>query len=184
MAILFVEMRRLALICLSVAALAAPAAAWALRASPTDGTLVVKSGSAPDGVPSVTLVIKGTVIGHVSSGSPDVDDVVVIDDLNGTGDFNANPVGTAFLSKKDVTSTRTKYLGSDFRFRAVEDNYYKVTIYGSGVNLFAVGQGRVTLQGLPDPTVNDGRYSLNGQDFKSLPAVPSAWLSISATPIG
>ena len=184
MAILSDEMRRLALICLSVAALAAPAAAWALRSSPTDGTLVVRAGSAPDGVPLVTLVIKGTVIGHVSSGSPDVDDVVVIDDLNGTGEFNASTVGTAFLSKKNVTSTRTKYVGSDFRFRAVEDNYYKVTIYGSGVNLFAVGQGRVTLQGMPDSAVKDGQYSLNGQDFRSLPALPTAWLAISTTPIG
>lgn len=179
MTILSSEMRRIALIGLALAALAAPAAAMGLRQSPGDGTLVVRSASSPDGVPSVTLVIKGTVLGHVSSGSPDVDDVVVIDDLTGNGDFSASQVGGAFLSKKNVTSTRTKYLGSDFRFRTVEDDYYKVTIYGAGVNLFAVGQGKVTLQGQPDSTVNDGRYSINGQDFKSLPAAPSAWLQIS-----
>jgi hypothetical protein len=172
-------MRRIVLIGLALAALAAPAAAMGLRRSPGDGTLVVKSASAPDGVPSVTIVIKGTVIGHVASGSPDVDDAVVIDDLTGNGDFSASQVGGAFLSKKNVSSTRTKYLGSDFRFRTVEGDYYKVTIYGAGVNLFAVGQGKVTLQGMPDPAANDGRYSINGQDFKSLPAAPTAWLQIT-----
>lgn len=172
-------MRRIVLIGLALAALAAPAAAMGLRKSPGDGTLVVKSASAPDGVPSVTLVIKGTVLGHVSSGSPDVADAVVIDDLTGSGDFSASEVGGTFLSTKNVSSTRTKYLGSDFRFRTVEGDYYKVTIYGTGVNLFAVGQGKVTLQGMPDPTVNDGRYSINGQDFKSLPPAPTAWLQIT-----
>src|SRR5690348_4448486 len=171
-------MHRLALIWILVAAAAVPAGAWAVRVAPGDGTLVVQNGSAPNGVALVTLVLKGTVIGHLSTGSPDIDDLVVIDNLNGTGDFTVSPVGSALLSTKTVTSTRTKYLGSDFRFRAVADNYYKVTIYGAGVNLFAVGQGTVTIQGMQNATVNNGRYSLNGQDFKPLPTVPSAWLQL------
>jgi hypothetical protein len=173
-----VAMRRLALICVSVAAVAAPAA-WAVPSVPGEGTLVVQGGGAPNGVAVVTLVIKGTVIGQVSSGSPGVDDVVVIDNLNGTGDFTVNTVGGAPLSTNTVSSTRTKYLGSDFRFRAVENHYYKVTIYGSGVNLFAAGHGKVSLQGMTDPSVNSGRYSLNGQEFTSLPAVPTAWLQLA-----
>ena len=177
-------MRRLALICVLVAAVAAPAAAWAVRVAPGDGTLVVQNGSAPNGVALVTLVLKGTVIGHLSTGSPDVDDLVVIDNPNGTGDFTVSPVGSALVSTKTVTSTRTKYLGSDFRFHAVADNYYKVTIYGTGVNLFAVGQGNVTIQGMQDATVNNGRYSLNGQDFKPLPAAPTAWLQLSTSAKG
>jgi hypothetical protein len=172
-----VSMWRLALICFSVAVVAAPVA-WAVPSAPGDGTLVVQEGSAPNGVAVVTLVIKGTVIGQVASGSLGVDDVVVIDNLNGTGAFTVSRVGGALLTTKTVSSTRTKYLGSDFRFRAVEDNYYKVTIYGSGVNLFAVGQGKVSLQGMTDPTMNSGRYSLNGQEFASIPAVPTAWLQL------
>jgi hypothetical protein len=176
-------MRRIILIGLALAALAAPAAAMGVRRSPGDGTLVVKGASAPDRIPAVTIVIKGTVVGHVSSGSPDVYDKIVVDDLNGTAVFNATAVGSASVSQKNATATETSYLGTDFRFRGVGDDFYKVTIYGSGVNLFAVGQGKVTLQGLPDGTVKDGLYSINGADFKSLPTAPSAWLQIS-TPTG
>ena len=181
MAILSDGMRRIVLIGLALAALAAPAAAMAVRMSPGDGTLVVRSGSAPDGVPSVTLVIKGTVVGHVSTGSPDNFDKIVVDDLNGTTVFNATSVGSSDLSQKKTSATETRWLGTDFRFRAVGDNYYKITIFGSGVNLFAVGQGKVTLQGMPDTTVKDGLYSINGADFKSLPTSPSAWLQISTS---
>ena len=179
MAILSSGMRRIVVIGLALAALAAPAAAMGLRQSPGDGTLVVKSASAPDGIPSVTIVIKGTVVGHVSTGSPDIFDKIVVDDLNGTAVFNATPVGSGDLSQKKTSATETRWLGTDFRFRGVGDNYYKITIYGSGVNLFAVGQGKVTLQGMPDPSSYDGKYSINGQDFKSLPAAPSAWLQIT-----
>jgi hypothetical protein len=173
-------MRRIVLIGLALAALAAPAAAMGVRKSPGDGTLVVRSGSAPDRIASVTLIIKGTVVGHVSTGSPDVFDKIVVDDLNGTTVFNATSVGNSDLSQKKTSATETSWLGTDFRFRGVGDNYYKITIYGSGVNLFAVGQGKVTLQGMPDSTVKDGLYSINGADFKSLPTAPSPWLQISS----
>lgn len=173
-------MRRLTCICVLAAAVAAPAAAQAVSVAPGDGTLVVQNGAAPNGVALLTLVLKGTVVGHLSTGSPDLEDLVVIDNLNGGGDFTASPVADALLTTKTVTSTRTKYLGSDFRFRAVANNYYKITIYGTGVNLFAVGQGKLTLQGTPDPNTS-GRYSLNGQNFNPLPTVPTAWLQLSAS---
>jgi hypothetical protein len=57
---------------------------------------------------------------------------------------------------------------------------YKVWIYGSGVNVFAVGKGTVVLQGQPDVSVADGKYSLNGDDWRSLPTVPSDLLKITA----
>jgi hypothetical protein len=44
-----------------------------------------------------------------------------------------------------------------------------VLVYGSGVDLVAIGKGTVRLAGLPDTTVGDGKYSLNGADFVSLP---------------
>jgi len=173
-------MRSFLMVCALLAAVFCPAAARALRGTPGDGTLVVQKGSAPTGVPVVTLVIKGTLVGRLSSGSPDLLDTVVIDQLQGNGQFNADAAGGAQLQTIEVTSTRTKYVGSDFRFRAVDTNAIRVTIYGSGVNIFAVGQGKVTVQGMPDQTANSGRYSLEGQQFQPLPATPTAWLQLTA----
>ena len=169
-----------------LAAVVCPAAALACRAARGDGTLVVEKGSAPTAVPVVTLVIKGTVVGRLSSGSPDLLDTVVIDQQQGSGQFNADPAGGTRLETTGVTSTRTKYVGSDFRFRAVDSNSFRVTIYGSGVNIFAVGQGKVTLQGMPNQTTNSGRYSLEGQQFQPLPTTPTAWLQLTTqtTPHG
>lgn len=164
-------MRRLAIFCLPLIALAAPATALALKAS--DGTLVVKNGSAPRGVTVVTLSVNGTAIGHVSTGSPDQFDKVIIFDPNNTGDIGASGTNGAQLSKTSATSEqKTTLVGSDFRFRAA-GGFYKIWIYGSGVDLFAVGAGKVTLQGQPDAGTPDGRYSIDGGDWRSLPTVPS-----------
>jgi hypothetical protein len=177
-------MRRSATICLLLGALALPATALAFSATASDGTLVVKSGSAPAKVAVVTLVISGTAIGHVSTGSPDQFDTVVIVDAKNTGAVAASATGSASLVKTSgpdllTSGTRTKLVGSDFRFRAA-DGLYKITIYGSGVDLFAVGKGQVVLQGQTDPTVSDGRYSVDGGDWHSLPAQASDWLPIPA----
>jgi hypothetical protein len=167
-------MRRLAIFCLPLIALIAPAAALGLGDTKTaDGTLVVKNGSAPRGLTVVTLSISGTAIGQVSTGSPGQFDKVVIYDANNTNDIGASATNGAFLSKTVSQSEQTtKLVGSDFRFRAA-GGVYKIWIYGSGVDLFAVGDGKVTLQGLPDSNATDGKYSLNGGDWRSLPAVPS-----------
>ncbi|HEY2074555.1 MAG TPA: hypothetical protein VGG88_13340 [Gaiellaceae bacterium] len=165
-------MRRLAILCLPLIALAAPATALALRAAAGDGTLVIKNGSAPRGVTVVTLSINGTAIGHVSTGSPGQFDKVVIYDANNTGDIGASGTNGAQVSKTSSASDqKTTLVGSDFRFRAA-GGYYKIWIYGSGVDLLAVGAGKVTLQGLPDSST-DGRYAIDGGDWRSLPAVPS-----------
>jgi hypothetical protein len=177
-------MRRLALLCLPFGALALPAAALAFSAAAGDGTLVVQDGSAPAKVAVVTLVVNGTVIGHVASGSPGTNDTVVVDDANNTGNVAASAGSGAYLTKTSTSDstgpgTRWKFAGSDFRFRAA-DGVYKVTIYGSGVDLFAVGQGQVVIQGQPEAAIADGRYSLNGGSFHSLPAQASDWLKISS----
>jgi hypothetical protein len=182
-------MRRLAFVCLPLCVLALPAAAFAYSATATDGTLVVQNGTGPAKTAVVTIVITGTVIGHVSSGSPDQNDTVIVEDVDNTGNVAASASLGNYLTKTTAadtnpnfpsTATRTKLVGSDFRFRA-PDGVYKVTIYGSGVDLFAVGQGRVMLQGQADPTVSDGLYSINGRDFRSLPAQASDWLQIASS---
>ena len=173
-------MRRLALICLPLVALAAPAAALALQKD--DGTLVVKNGSAPRTVAVVTLVVDGTALGHVSTGSPDQVDKVVIQDFNnGSGDIGASITNNApTLTRTTSTDNKTSFVGSDFRWRAA-DGTYKIWIYGSGVNVFAVGRGTVVLQGKTDSGSADGRYSLDGLDWHSLPSVPSDLLHFGST---
>ncbi len=173
-------MRRLAIFALSAVALALPAAAWALHDTAGDGTLVVKGGGAPRGVAVVTLSINGTAIGHVSTGSPDQLDTVVIYDPNNTNDIGASSATNGVLLSRtsNPAAQKTKLVGSDFRFRAA-GGVYKVWIYGSGVDLFAVGNGKVTLQGMPDSSTSDGWYSINGGDRHSLPTAPSDLLPVA-----
>jgi len=168
----FESMRRLALICASSFALVVPAAALAASASPGDGSLVVKNGSAPKGVPVITLVIKGAAIGRVTGLG-----TIVIDDATPQDSFS--PEVTGWDSHKDV-DTATRWVGVGMKFRAVGGTY-KITIYGSGVYLSAIGQGRVvSLAGIPDQTSGDGVYSFNGDPFKSLPATPLVQVPLAA----
>jgi len=168
-------MRRLAVISAALLVLGAPAA-WALTAGPNDGTLVVRDGTAPKGVPVVTLVITGAAIGHISNLG-----TIVIDDQTPTDPY-APEVSNADWHK-DVSDTATKWSGTNMKFRAVGGTY-KITIYGSDVDLSAVGRGVVTLAGMPDLTSGDGTYSLNGDPFRSLPATPLAKLAIGAVSNG
>jgi hypothetical protein len=173
-------MRRLAIFCLPLIALVVPATALALGSASTssDGTLVVQDGAAPRGVAVVTLSVIGTAIGHVSTGSPDQLDKVIVYDMNNAGGIGASAANGAYLTKT-TTDQKTTLVGSDFRFRAA-GGAYKIWIYGSGVDVFSVGTGKVTLQGLPDSS-SDGHYSLDGGPWRSLPAVPSDLLTF---PVG
>jgi len=164
-------MRRLAVLSVSLLALAAPAAAWALTQASGDGTLVVKNGAGPRGVPVVTLVITGAAIGHVSGLG-----TIMIEDLNANDAVSPEVTGANY--RKDLSPTVTKWGGVDFRFRAVGGTY-RITIYGSDVDLSAVGHGYVWLTGLSDPTTGDGTYSLNGDPPRSLPAT-----TLAKAPVG
>jgi hypothetical protein len=173
-------MRRLAVLSVSLLALAAPAAAWSMTQAPGDGTLVIKNGAAPKGVPVVTLIITGAAIGRISNYG-----TIVIDDSTPLDPYS--PEVSGFDWHKDVSPTATKWvgggLGTGMKFRAVGGTY-KITIYGSGVDLSAVGSGFVTLSGIPDTTTGDGVYSLNGDTFRSLPATPLVKLTLGTAPTG
>ena len=82
---------------------------------------------------------------------------------------------------RDSGDTATTWGGTDFRFRAV-GGVYKITIYGSGVDLVASGHGTVILAGSTDTPARDGVFSLNSGDFKSLPATPTKQLTIGVSP--
>jgi hypothetical protein len=172
-------MRRLALILGLLSAIAVPAAAVAGMGVPDDGSLVVKNGQAPynpgsaPNVPVVQLTITGSVIGQVGLGGK------LVIDAGPNADATAEPqvTGAGLPGKSSRSSTAQVWTGSGFKFRAVGGTY-TVLVYGSQVNLVAVGTGTVRLTGMPDTPVGDGRYSLNGDDFLSLPGVQTDKRSI------
>jgi hypothetical protein len=174
-------MRRLGVFSVFVLALAVPAAAFALHATPGDGTLVVKDGTAPKGQPVVQLVITGSAIGRVHGLGK-----IVID--NATASSNPEVTGADGCKNLGADDPRQIYgsailcTGNDFRFRAVGDTY-AITIYGSGVYMLAIGQGKAILAGTPGDPTDDGSYSLNDGDFHSLPGIASKPLLIGL-PIG
>jgi hypothetical protein len=159
-------MRRPALFVALLIALALPATALALHAATGDGTLVVKDASGPAKTPVVALTITGAVIGHVAGGRGHI----VID----PGPSNDHvPEVTGYDSRRDSPTSDTAQIwyGTDFKFRAV-GGHWTILIYGSNVDVVAIGKGSVTLTGLADNPLSDGKYSVNGDPvFHSLPAV-------------
>ena len=175
-------MRRLVVFTVLALSLAVPAAAFALHATPGDGTLVVKDGAAPKGQAVVQLVITGSAIGRIRGLGK-----IVID--NATASSTPEVTGADGCKNLGNDDPRQIYgsaivctTSNGLRFRAVGDTY-AITIYGSDVYLLAIGQGKAILAGIPGEPVDDGTYSLNGNDFKSLPGIPSKPLSI-ISPIG
>jgi hypothetical protein len=169
-------MRRLPLIFGLSLAIAVPAAALAGSGSAGDGTLVVKNGQAPTATPVVQLTITGSVIGQVGSGK-------LVIDAGPNADKNSEPqvTGAGLPTASLKSPTAQVWKSSDgFSFRAVGGTY-TVLVYGTGVNLGAVGTGTVRLAGQPDTPSGDGRFSLNGSDFASLPGVQSDKRSIGTT---
>ena len=153
-------MRRLSVILGLFSVFAVPAAALAAQSATGDGSLVVKNGSAPQGTPVVVLTITGSVIGHVDKGR-----IVIDTGINGD---TPDVTGAEWRGDSARSATAQVWRGLDFKFRAVAGKNMLVLVYGSGVDLVAIGKGTVKLAGVPD-SGGDGKYSLNGADFLSLP---------------
>jgi hypothetical protein len=168
-------MRRLSVILGLFSVFAVPAAALAAQTATGDGSLVVKNGSAPQGTPVVVLTITGSVIGQISNYGK------LVIDAGPNADLTAEPqvTGAALPSDSLRSPTAQIWKGNSFKFRAVGGTY-TVLVYGSGVNLVAIGSGTVRLAGIPDTPIGDGRYSLNGGDFVSLPGTQTEKRSISS----
>lgn len=181
MAILFSQMRRFVLVVVALAALAAPAVVLAAQQAPGDGTLVIRNGTAPTDppvpTPVVQLKITGSVIGEVKGawGKIVIDAGPTGDGVEVTGAGNPHDVAVP-----KGTSAQWWASNDGFKFRAVGGTF-TILIYGSNVNLFAVGTGWAQVAGTPDMTSGDGRYSFNGDPFKSLPGTPTKQLSIGTT---
>ena len=167
-------MRRLPVIFAVFAALVTPVAATAASRAAGDGSLVVKHGQAPSDTPVVALRITGSVIGYVGLGGR-----IVIDGGPTNPDSARYPqvTGVPCITRDGETAQRCK--GDKFSFRAVGGTY-TVLVYGTDVNVVAVGSGSVRLAGVPGLPSGDGSYSRNGNDFVSLPGVQTDRLTIGS----
>lgn len=165
----------LAALALPAAALAAPAALTAKTAA-GDGTFVLQNGQAPNGVAVVKMTITGSVIGQVQGFGK-----IIIDagpngptpQVSGAGNPRAVP------GDKDGSALQWGFTDS-FKFRAVGGTF-TIVIYGGDVDLVAIGKSKnLVVTGMPDMGKGDGRYSLNGADWKSLPGTPSDPIAIAS----
>jgi hypothetical protein len=162
-------MRRLLLAFAAVGLMVAPAAALAAQGAAGDGTLVVRnaSGDAPR-QPVISAAFTGAIVGQVARGrivvvpTADAGDVTVT-----TSDLN--PVAPVVTDAGLIS-----YSGVGLRFKAV-GGFYRVLLYGKGVDVNIVGQGSVVLDGSESDPQLDGRFSLNGASWHSLPPTKTAY---------
>ena len=150
-------MRRSVLILLALV-LALPATAFAIRALPGDGTLVIDNGRG-----QVTVRARGGIIGRFDSGR-----LIVDENPNGNG-----PIVYGAERIRDLGVHRTLYVGEDVRFRMIGGGY-RVMIQAVGMDVSAVGRGIVVLDatGFTDLP---GRFSINGGSFQPLPGRPTTY---------
>jgi hypothetical protein len=171
-------MRRIVFVIAVLVGLATPAAVLAAKEGPNDGTLVVKNATAPidgpDKAAVVRLTITGSVIGQVTGQGR-----IIID--GGAKSAGIEVSGAAYSHDSTLSDTARVWVGDvdGFKFRAVGGTY-TIVIFGSGVSLVGIGSGQVVLTGTPD-SATDGKYSLNGDDFKSLPGVSTKPLVIGTS---
>lgn len=150
-------MKRLALVFL-LCALAVPAAALAAPRDKSDGTLAVK-----DARGMIVLTARGTVIGRVGTGA------ITVVDSSPFGDDAPQVLGYDSRQVDPTNPDATIYKGTSMRFRYF-GGAYKLTFVGRGIDIVAVGQGRVRFPVVV--TSNDGRFALDGNAFQDVPSQP------------
>jgi hypothetical protein len=144
----------------AVLSLAVTAVATAMRAPVEDGTLSVRDGRA-----TIQLRMRGGVIGRFARGKLTVTDSI---------DDGTSVVVRGADRERDVTERTTVYSGTNIRFRITDDRRFVVKINASRINFSAVGRGDGWLDGGGDPEEGiffDGSYSLNGEEYQSIPDV-------------
>jgi len=144
-------MGKLLLFLLAVAALA-PAAADAATGAIGDGTLSVDNGHG-----SVQIQARGAVLGRVAKGS------VMIADL--TPDDTSDPSVWGWETAVPRLDGSTTYRGDKIRFRLIGGGW-RIVVKGSGIDVSAVGRGRVWLNG---DSFDAGVYSTTGDDCRVTP---------------
>jgi hypothetical protein len=142
--------RKLALLpCVAIAAIAVGASVGA--AAPT-GTLSVEQGKG-----TVTIEIRGSVLGRLDKGT------VRITDLSPRDRFVPVVAGRRLTVRRTAPRTLL-YKGQALRFRMLGGSS-RLVVKGNGMSVSAVGRGHVTLDGdrrFPEDVA--GYYSLDGTD--------------------
>ena len=150
-------MRTALTILAAVAALVVPTAAVGVSSSSDDGTLALR-----DAVGRVRIAAVGGFIGRLDKGR-----VTIVDPVEGDG---TGPLVNGCEFKRlvfdpETGGTTAVCAGTKLRFRLVGGKF-NVIIRGVGLDLSVVGHGTVMLDGAGG---DDGRYSVNGADFQSMP---------------
>ena len=148
-------MRRAIFAC-ALSALVLPTGGVASDTAKGDGTLVIRNAS---GV--VHIAATGTLIGSCDRCTIWIDDPEPAD---GSG-----PIVTGFEGKRnDITDTKSRWDGFDVRFRVI-GGFARTRVRGSGIDLYTVGVGSVTVRGFLN---NLGTYAVDGGDRRMLPFEP------------
>jgi hypothetical protein len=153
-------MRRPRLIALLVPALAMVLAPTIACAAPQDdGTLAVRDAGSELAPATVLLDFTGTVVAQVDKGR------IAVSNLGAPGDVVPVVTGEAVVSKDtDGDGTANVYSGRHLKLRAT-GGHYRISIWGAGVDLNAVGHGKAKLAG------TGGWYSTDGSAKAPLPVV-------------
>ena len=155
-------MRRIAVLSLLVALLV-PAAAYAVRTAPGDGTLSVRNGEG-----MIKLNVRGVIIGRFDNGR-------LVVDAPKDGDCDLLDVWGATrekpLADDDGVVYRCQFSGPNIRFRFVGGQHQiqigRVLAPARDIDLSVVGRGTAFLRG--STSLFDGTYSRNGEPFQPMP---------------
>ena len=151
-------MRRL-LATLSLALLALPVAPFAAAKTkaPGDGTLVVRKATG-----KITVTGKGLIFGRFDQGT------LTIVDYN--PDDGVEPQVNGAEKRTPLPGEgKVQYKGDNVRFRFFGGRYKLAFTGASGVDLSAVGNGKVTLAGAGPFFIDDyGFYSVDGSKLQPL----------------
>jgi hypothetical protein len=138
---------------LALLALAIPVAGLAAPRT-GEGTLSVEAGHG-----RVVIQARGGIIGRVERGT------ITVYDLT-PEDTSFPAVSGDDLPQRFLGDSGVQYRGRGMRFRLI-GGAYKIILAGGGIDLSAVGNGYVILQG---EGVDPGTYSLDGEDCRAAEA--------------
>lgn len=136
------------------------------------GTAAARPGSTSDGALSVKnsdgrivmIASRGVVIGRFDKGQLTIRDPNPND---GTG-----PIVTGADSTEVIAGNTTRYSGKNIRFRMI-GGAFSLTVFGTDIDLSAVGRGLVTLDGTLTVKSNaesaDDAYAVNGDPPQPFP---------------
>jgi hypothetical protein len=160
-------MRKLCLLLLASLVLL-PAAALADRGSSNGGSLAVS-----DAVGKVTVSGHGLIFGHLDRGT-----ITIVGDYKPDDNTALSSVSGA---KMKFAGGNVVYSGTDVRF-LFPGGRYTLVVDGSGIDLSAVGTGKLTAVG--KGSAQDGWVTVDGGTPQSIDLIDVIWYGKSAGALG